>query len=75
VRGNTIPQPRSDSAGKWHILDLTAQGANFRVCFDGELLFEANDGSIDKPGKVGVWTKADSVTYFDDLKVEARDRR
>ena len=30
-------------------------------------LFEVEDSTFSKPGKVGLWTKADSVTYFDDF--------
>jgi hypothetical protein len=33
------------------------------------LLFEADDDTFDSAGRVGLWTKADSVTWFDDLEV------
>jgi hypothetical protein len=36
---------------------------------NGQKLFEVEDGTFTAGGKVGVWTKADSVTYFDDLKL------
>jgi hypothetical protein len=45
------------------------KGAVFETYLDGEKLFEVDDASFAGPGRVGVWTKADSVTYFDDLKL------
>jgi hypothetical protein len=39
---------------------------------EGQKLFEVEDRTFAGPGKVGVWTKADSVTQFDDLRAEAR---
>jgi hypothetical protein len=39
------------------------------VSFDGRKLFETRDGTFDGPGKVGLWTKADSVTYFDQFEM------
>jgi hypothetical protein len=47
-------------------------GTRFAVSFDGEPLFEVVDATFNWPGGVGLWTKADSVTYFDGLEVEAR---
>jgi hypothetical protein len=43
-----------------------------RVLLDGKLYIEAEDGHIAEPGAVGVWTKADSVTLFDDFSYGAR---
>jgi hypothetical protein len=36
---------------------------------NGERLFDAEDGTFSNAGKTGLWTKADSVTYFDDFTV------
>ncbi len=55
--------------GAWHTLGLEARGPHFRVLFDGALLFDAEDSTFDVAGKAGLWTKADSVTWFDDLEV------
>ncbi len=41
--------------------------------FDDKLLFEADDDTFKEAGKIGLWTKADSVTYFADLKIESYD--
>jgi len=62
------------SPGQWHGLKLTAKGTHFVVAF-GDKWFEADDGTFQDPGKAGLWTKADSVTYFDDLKIENYDGR
>jgi hypothetical protein len=43
--------------------------SNLRVYFNGTKLYDVEDSTFNKPGKVGVWTKADSVTQFDDLTV------
>ena len=57
-------------SGKWQTLALEVKGTHFRVLFDDALLFEADDATFKNAGKVGLWTKADSVTYFDDLRVK-----
>lgn len=54
-------------SGVWHILRVDFRGDKFTVIFDGKKVLEANDGSFKDGGKVGVWTKADSVTLFDDF--------
>jgi hypothetical protein len=55
---------------QWHALKLSAKGDRFQVSFDGDRLFDIQDSTFPGPGKVGLWTKADSVTCFDDLKIE-----
>lgn len=40
--------------------------------YNGQKKIEATDETFKDPGKVGLWTKADSVTYFDDLRVVAK---
>ncbi|MFQ5793365.1 MAG: hypothetical protein ACE5JI_23080 [Acidobacteriota bacterium] len=54
----------------WNSLRVTFQGPLFAVYFDGEKLFEVEDSTFTGEGKVGLWTKADSVTFFDDLELE-----
>jgi len=43
------------------------KGNKFTVTFDGNKVIDATDESFANAGKVGVWTKADSVTLFDDF--------
>jgi hypothetical protein len=63
------------SSGEWHTLKLEVKGKHFEVFFDDKLLFEADDDTFKEAGKVGLWTKADSVTYFADLKIESYDTK
>jgi hypothetical protein len=57
-------------SGEWQTLALEIRGTHFRVLLNDTLLFEADDATFKNAGKVGLWTKADSVTYFDDLRVK-----
>jgi hypothetical protein len=58
------------SANEWHTLGLKAEGERFTVTFDGRELFTATDRSMTAAGRVALWTKADSVTRFDKLKIK-----
>jgi hypothetical protein len=53
--------------GAWHTLRVEFAGNKFKVIFDGKPVSEAADDSFTEAGKVGVWTKADCVTLFDDF--------
>ena len=57
------------SAKEWHTLGIRAEGDRFTVSFDGKLLFAASDKTFADPGKVALWTKADSVTHFDAIEI------
>lgn len=56
----------------WHTLRAEFQGSGIRVFLNGKLYIEAEDGHIKEPGAAGVWTKADSVTVFDDFTYGTR---
>jgi hypothetical protein len=56
-------------SGKWQELRLKVQGSRFEVFFDGKSLYTANDATITGGGRVALWTKSDSVTHFDDLRI------
>jgi hypothetical protein len=56
--------------GQWHTLGFAARGHHLTVAFDGKPVIQADDDTLAAPGKVGLWTKADSVTAFDELRVE-----
>jgi hypothetical protein len=58
--------------GEWHELRVECIGNRIICYFDGVKRIEASDDTFRQGGKVGLWTKADSVTYFDDLKVTAK---
>ncbi len=55
------------ASGKWHTLRVEFAGNNFKLLFDGKHLFDVEDTTFIEAGMVGVWTKADSVTLFDDF--------
>jgi hypothetical protein len=55
------------SAGTWHRLKVEFAGAHIAVSLDGKRYIEVDDRHIAAAGAVGVWTKADSVTAFDDF--------
>jgi hypothetical protein len=51
----------------WHTLRVEFQGRKIRVALDGKTYIEFEDAHIAGAGAVGLWTKADSVTAFDDF--------
>jgi len=55
------------TSGQWSTLRVAARGSRFEVFLNGEKLFAVEDPTFPGAGHVGVWTKADSVTRFDDL--------
>ncbi len=66
--GKSAPVP----TGRWSTLRLVATGSRFEVHYNGAKLYQIEDTTFTQPGKVGIWTKADSVTQFDDLTVVTR---
>jgi 3-keto-disaccharide hydrolase len=67
--GRTYGKKAQVPASQWSTLRVVATGPLFEVHFNGGKLYEVEDTTFIQPGKVGVWTKADSVTQFDDLTV------
>lgn len=59
--------------GEWNTLSVRFEGPLFTVSFNGEELFQVEDRTFTGAGGVGVWTKADSVTLFDDLTLESEE--
>ncbi len=60
------------AGNQWHRLRVDFQGSHFKVTFDGKLALEWDDTTFKDAGAVGVWTKADSVTLFDDFTYGAK---
>jgi hypothetical protein len=67
--GRTYGKKADVLAGQWSTLRLVANGPRFEVYLNGTKLYEVEDTTFAQAGHVGVWTKADSVTQFDDLTV------
>jgi hypothetical protein len=55
---------------EWHTLGFSAKGKHLTVTFDGKTVIETDDTTFARSGKVGLWTKADSVSAFADLHIE-----
>ena len=56
----------------WHTLRVEATGDHYVVTYDGRNVLDARDGTFKEAGKVGLWTKADSVIYFDDFSATGK---
>ncbi|HEY7650918.1 MAG TPA: hypothetical protein VID04_18115 [Methylomirabilota bacterium] len=60
------------ASNAWHRLRVDFDGAEFTVHFDGVPLFTVRDETFTKAGQVGVWSKADSVTQFEEFRAEPK---
>lgn len=70
--GRTYGKSAKVPSGQWNTLRVTAADNLFTVFLNGAKLYEVEDATFSEAGKVGLWTKADSVTYFDDLEVKTK---
>jgi hypothetical protein len=61
------------TANQWYTLGRRAEGDRFTASFDGKPLFTTEDETFATPGKVALWTKADSVTHFDTISITPLD--
>jgi hypothetical protein len=61
--GVSVPVP----ANTWHSLRIDFKANHFRASFNGKQLLEVDDSTFADAGNVGLWTKADSVTLFDQV--------
>jgi 3-keto-disaccharide hydrolase len=60
------------ASNQWHALRVEFQANHFTVSFNGQKALEWDDETFKDAGKVGLWTKADSVTQFDDFTYGAK---
>src|SRR5437773_6246152 len=75
IKGKRTEKKRANmevASGTWHTLRVDFKGNHFTVTFDGRKAIEWDDDTFKNPGKVGVWTKADSVTAFDDFSYASK---
>jgi hypothetical protein len=68
IAGASVKVP----SGIWHALGLRADGDRLTVNFNGKDILTATDRTFAGAGKVALWTKADSITWFDRLEIQAR---
>jgi hypothetical protein len=64
---------KAPALGQWHKLRVTAEGDHIKGWLNDQLLIDHHDSRFTS-GRVGLWTKADSITAFDDLVVSPIDR-
>lgn len=57
--------------GEWHTLSIKMVGETITCSLNGKFEIEARDKTLTQAGKVGLWTKADAQTYFDDFHAKA----
>jgi hypothetical protein len=70
INGRRTEKKRTNmkvATNQWHTLRVEFQDNHFTVTFDGKKAIDWDDNTFKDAGKVGVWTKADSVTLFDDF--------
>jgi hypothetical protein len=60
--------------GTWHTLKVKQVGDRIECFLDGNKVIDATDKTITQAGKVGLWTKADAQTHFDDFRVKEPKR-
>jgi hypothetical protein len=59
-------------AGEWHQLKIKQIGDRIECFVDGKKYLDVKDDTFQKAGKIGLWTKADAQTRFDEVRVEKR---
>lgn len=72
VNGNRRQMGSSNlkvTTGKWHNIKIKNKGNKIQCYYDRRLYLEVNDNTF-KKGKIGLWTKADAVTAFDNIKIK-----
>ena len=64
-----VPVPHDIEPNAWNILKVAVRGARFQVYINHRRVLEVYDHAFAQPGKMGLWTMDDSLTYFDDFRV------
>ncbi len=64
-----VPVPHDIEPNAWNILKVAVRGSRFQVYVNHRRVLEVYDHAFGEPGKVGLWTMDDSLTYFDDFRV------
>ncbi len=56
----------------WHTLRVTMEGEHIQCYYDGKKYLDVNDPTFLEPGRIGLWTKADAQSHFDDFTVSGK---
>jgi hypothetical protein len=67
IAGKSVPVLKA----VWHTLELRSEGEELEVSFNSTSLIQVRDQTFAAAGKVGIWTKADSLTHFAEVDVES----
>jgi hypothetical protein len=58
---------------EWNVIRVKFRGPRILLFFGHRKLIDTMDNTIDAPGKTGLWTRADTVAYFDNFRIDRRD--
>ncbi len=72
-KGKTYGMETEPLGQGWNTLRLVVKDSLFTVYINGKELFKVEDTTFAGKGKVGLWTKADAVSYFDDFEITLLD--
>jgi hypothetical protein len=61
--------------GKWHTIRVVHKGERIQCFLNAKMHFDMKDDTLKTAGKIGVWTKADAQTYFDNIVIRMVDGR
>lgn len=56
----------------WHTLRVTMTGDHIECYYDGKIYLDVRDATFKEAGQIGLWTKADAQTHFDDVTVSGK---
>jgi hypothetical protein len=71
-KGRTYGVDVKPLGNNWNSLKIIVEDDLFSVFLNGEEIFKVQDTTFENAGKVGLWTKADAVTYFDNLIIKMK---
>ena len=71
-KGRTYGMKEKVPSAEWGTLRVVARGNHFEVYHNEKKLYDVEDETFREAGKIGLWTKADSVIYFDDLQINVK---
>jgi hypothetical protein len=74
VRGEAIGRDLAVTAGDWHELRIECKGNQIRCAFNGRDVFPPLIDNTFSAGRIGFWTKSDSVSYFSDTRITYKPR-
>ena len=67
----SVPHQIDDK--EWNLLKVSFRGPHFTLFFGHRKLIDTQDAELAKSGKTGLWTKADTVAYFDNFRIDKKN--